>query len=97
MPAVSSAGAAVEMYTRSPQTTGDPAPRPGTSIFQRTFVVSLQSAGGVAVADTPVFNGPRQFGQNPSGAAAVSGRHSVASASAQSSSRRVNTGEFLRA
>jgi hypothetical protein len=53
----------VSRYTRSPQTTGEAEPRPGISIFQRTFFVSLHSVGGVAVRDTPVMCGPRHWAQ----------------------------------
>jgi hypothetical protein len=55
---------------RSPQTTGDDEPRPGISTFQRMFLVSLHSVGGVADRDTPVANGPRHWGQKRSRAAA---------------------------
>jgi hypothetical protein len=33
---------------------GDDDPRPGMATFQRTFLVSLHSAGGLAVFETPV-------------------------------------------
>ena len=48
---------------RSPQTIGEDAPRPGMSIFQRMFSVSLHFRGGLALVDTPVANGPRHSGQ----------------------------------
>src|SRR5512139_637963 len=50
---------AVRRNTRSPQTTGEPEPRPGTSTFHRTFFVSLHSIGGSALGPTPVLSGPR--------------------------------------
>src|SRR4029079_11253347 len=68
---VAAAGTAVSKNTRSPQTIGDADPRPGISVFHRTFFVSLHSTGGSAVFDTPVAWGPRHWGQYFS--AAVSG------------------------
>src|SRR5262249_31597848 len=47
-------GTAVITNSRSPHTTGVPEPRPGISIFQRTFLVSLHSTGGLAVLEAPV-------------------------------------------
>src|SRR5829696_6087235 len=61
--------------------TGVDEPRPGISIFQRTFFVSLHSVGGLAVADTPVAAGPRHCGQKRSaGLCATAGPHTVAAA-----------------
>ena len=51
---LSTAGTAERTKTLSPQITGVPEPRPGSSTFQRTFFVSLHSTGGSAVFDTPV-------------------------------------------
>lgn len=45
---------------RSPQTTGELCPRPGSFFFQRTLDSSLHLIGGSAVGDSPVRNGPRQ-------------------------------------
>jgi hypothetical protein len=45
-------------------------PRPGISTFQRTFFASLHSTGGLAVADAPVFKGPRHCPQKLSPGAA---------------------------
>src|SRR5262245_1026338 len=53
------AGIAVSTNTLSPHTTGEADPRPGISVFQRTFFVSLHSIGGSAVRETPVAYGPR--------------------------------------
>src|SRR5262245_34797296 len=60
----STAGTALSTNTLSPQITGVPDPRPGSSTFQRTFFVSLHSTGGSAVFETPVAYGPRHCGQN---------------------------------
>ena len=71
-------------YIDLSQTTGDAEPRPGLSIFQRMFLVSLHAAGGLAVDDTPVACGPRHCGQNRSaGGCADSGRHRARSATAE--------------
>src|SRR5215204_3309516 len=59
----SAAGTAVRTNTLSFQMTGVPDPRPGISIFQRMFFVSLHSSGGSAVRETPVAYGPRHCGQ----------------------------------
>lgn len=53
---------AVVRKRRFAQITGVDMPRPGTSSFQRTLVVSLHVNGTVASA-TPVWFGPRQCGQ----------------------------------
>ena len=47
-------GTAVSRYTRSPQMTGEAAPRPGISTFHLMFLVSLHSTGGLAVRETPL-------------------------------------------
>jgi len=54
---------AVSTNTLSPQTIGEPEPRPGIGTFQRTLLVSLQVAGGSASGATPVASGPRHCGQ----------------------------------
>ncbi len=51
---VTPTGTADSTNTRSPQMTGDADPRPGISTFQRMFLVSLHSSGGLAVLETPV-------------------------------------------
>jgi len=53
---------AVVMNTRSPQTMGDALPLPRMAVFHLMFFVSLQIVGGLAVAETPSFVGPRQLG-----------------------------------
>jgi len=50
---------AVVTNTKSPQTTGLEWPRPGISVFQRTFSVALQRTGASPGA-TPSADGPRQ-------------------------------------
>jgi hypothetical protein len=45
------------------QMTGDESPRPGTSAFHLTFLVSLHSIGGDALAAVPFPVGPRQWAQ----------------------------------
>src|SRR2546427_89669 len=42
---------------------GEECPLPGTGIFQRTWLVSLQRIGGLACGATPLANGPRHCGQ----------------------------------
>src|SRR3990170_8386942 len=49
--------------TRSPQTIGDEMPSPRTGAFQAMFSVLLQRAGSPVSGETPVPDGPRQFGQ----------------------------------
>jgi hypothetical protein len=65
-------GTADNRKMRSPQTTGDADPRPGSSTFQRTFFASLHSSGGFAYFETPVAYGPRHCGQKRSAAVALS-------------------------
>ena len=48
---------------RSPQTTGELTPAPGTGTFQRTFSVRDQCTGRPVSALTPLPRGPRQPGQ----------------------------------
>jgi len=48
----------------SPHSTGLELPRPGISVFQRTFCVSLQCSGASPIA-MPSAAGPRQYGQSP--------------------------------
>src|SRR5206468_3727477 len=55
--------------TRSPQTTGDDQPRPGTSTFQTTFWSGPQVSGSVAASATPACSPPRKDGQSVSAAA----------------------------
>lgn len=50
---------------------GDECPCPGTGFFQRTWEVSLQVIGGLAVSETPLASGPRHCGQSSGGVAAV--------------------------
>src|SRR6185369_1915370 len=45
---------------RSPQTTGDEWPLPGSGIFQRTFSVALHLTGKPVSSDVPSRLGPRQ-------------------------------------
>src|SRR5438876_3698924 len=45
---------------------GEECDLPGTAIFQRMLLVSLQRTGGLARGATPVANGPRHCGQAPS-------------------------------
>src|SRR6185436_19108367 len=73
-------GTADRTNIRSPQITGDDDPRPGTSTFQRMFLVSLHSVGGLAAFETPVAKGPRHCGQNRSAAGSGAPRSVVASA-----------------
>src|SRR5262245_15247214 len=54
---------AVIRKMRSPQMTGDALPRPGTSTFHLTFLVSLHSDGGLPSGATPVPSGPRNWCQ----------------------------------
>ena len=54
---------AVVRKMRSPRTTGEDEPLPGTGVFQRTFSVPDQVVGGVASELVPSTLGPRQFGQ----------------------------------
>ena len=84
--ASTSFGTAVSTNRRSPHTTGEPDPRPGISIFQRTFFVSLHSAGGSARLDTPVAYGPRHCGQyaSPAGSDAQDGQRRATRATASS-------------
>ena len=56
-------GTAVRTYTRSPQITGEAAPRPGISTFHLMFRVSLHSIGGLAVREVPLAKGPRHCAQ----------------------------------
>ena len=56
-------GIAVVMKIRLPQITGVEWPLPGRGVFQRMFLVSLHSVGGLPVGATPVASGPRHWGQ----------------------------------
>jgi hypothetical protein len=47
----------------SPHTIGVDIPLPGSFTFHLIPSVSLHLAGGCAVAETPVFKGPRHCGQ----------------------------------
>src|SRR5688572_19191516 len=67
---------------RSPHAIGVPAPRPGTSILQRTFFVSLHSVGGCAVVETPLLAGPRHCGQKLSPGAAAAAALDIRTANA---------------
>src|SRR5437868_5867881 len=89
-------GTAVMRYTRSPHTTGEAEPRPGTSIFQRTFFVSLHSIGGCAVFETPVANGPRHCPQNRSDAASVCANVETIKPAAIAVARRIFFMNLLR-
>src|SRR2546425_9490970 len=42
---------------------GEECPLPGSGIFQRILLVSLQRIGGLACGATPLANGPRHCGQ----------------------------------
>jgi hypothetical protein len=53
---------AVVTKTKSPHTMGLEFPRPGMSVFQRTFSVALQVTGASPTA-IPSATGPRQYGQ----------------------------------
>src|SRR5215212_11477558 len=64
---------AVKTNRRSPQTTGDDEPRPGTSFCHRMFFVSLHSTGGSARLETPLAYGPRHWGQNRSATGSAAG------------------------
>ena len=55
-------GTAVVRKSLSPAATGVECPRPGISIFQRTFAASLHVSGTFADV-APVCSGPRQCGQ----------------------------------
>src|SRR3989442_2118412 len=48
----------------SPQTIGVECPLPGSAAFQRMFLVSLHSTGGLALGATQVPSGPRHCGQS---------------------------------
>ena len=56
---------AVETYRRSPQTIGLEWPRPGMSVFQRTFfdVATSHSTGSGKPSATPTASWPRNAGQ----------------------------------
>ena len=58
-------GTAVVTKMRSPQTTGDENPRPGTVAFQAIRSVLFQVSGASPRA-IPSFEGPRQAGQSAS-------------------------------
>ncbi len=45
---------------------GEEIPSPGIAAFQRMFLSSLHSIGGLPVGDTPDPNGPRQLLQDGS-------------------------------
>src|SRR5581483_12450946 len=79
--------------TRSPQTTGEDQPRPGTSAFQRTFLLVSQVSGGSAPWATPAA-GPRNCGPLSAArpAAAVSEVRSTASSRARYTSRVLASG-----
>ncbi len=51
------------MNIRSSQTMGVAEPLPGIFTFHLTFLVSLQTVGGLAEGATPVAKGPRHCGQ----------------------------------
>jgi hypothetical protein len=48
---------------RPPQTTGELCPRPGISVFQRTFFCEFHSEGRSFSEETPFEPGPRHWGQ----------------------------------
>jgi len=72
--------------------TGDPIPRPGISIFQRTFSDSPHRSGGVAVSEAPVAAGPRHWPHCRSGSAscatAAAGRIRLPAPSNPTAARR---------
>jgi hypothetical protein len=75
-------GTALVRITRSSHTTGVLLPTPGTSIFQRTFFVSLHSTGGFASGASPVASGPRHCGQYRASLADARGASEAARSSA---------------
>jgi hypothetical protein len=85
------------MNNRSPHTTGDAEPRPGTSTFHLTFFDSLHSSGGDADRETPLASGPRHCGQNLSPGGSVAGAEmevtdsTAATAAAPDAERSENT------
>src|SRR5438270_13530163 len=81
---------------RSPQTIGVECPLPGRVVFQRMFLVSLHSTGGLASGATPVPSGPRHCGQlartsaSPSPAASAAARRQVSSSLATNKCTRIS-------
>src|SRR5882724_4028553 len=59
---------AVVRNTRSPQTIGEDQPRPGISTFHATFSVADQWSGKFVLVATPRAPGPRNCGQETTGA-----------------------------
>src|SRR2546428_5111969 len=59
---------------RSPHAMGDDHPAPGTSVFQKPFLVELQVSGRPASSATPTGSGPRNCGQRSVAAAAPEAR-----------------------
>jgi hypothetical protein len=53
----------VVTMTRLPQTMGQDQPRPGISVLQTMFSVTLQRSGSPVAADIPAEPGPRNWGQ----------------------------------
>src|SRR5687768_4287488 len=62
---------AVVRYTRPPATTGDDQPRPGTLIFQATFLDVSHSTGTFVAVEMPWPVGPRNWGQSSARAGAA--------------------------
>src|SRR5260370_10853007 len=62
-PGRTSPSVSVVRKRRSPQTTGDEWPRPGTGVFQNIFCSALHEAGRFLRREIPLAHGPRHPGQ----------------------------------
>src|SRR5947209_220524 len=81
---------AVSTNTRSPHTTGEALPRPGSRAFHLMLVVASHFVGGSAVGADPFASGPRQWCQFADFAASKSSdRAAVVSEAARTRAAKV--------
>src|SRR4051794_14207733 len=82
--------------TRSPQTMGEDQPRPGTSAFQRTFLLVSQVTGKVLLSATPRCELPRKAGQCSSAPTGAGSRAPIATGPVTAITKRSERGMHIR-